>query len=207
MLHHFLCAKWCLLNPQSPDLMLHLQPCGRVLTSTVQGLVCPFHQAGPGHTATSSRCNLVPLQVSIDIIKFEDLVWGRFLGRGAEGPVHACMYLDTPVAVKQTSSSTELEMNLSTGGPGSAWLEWEGSAGRCKLAYNNIEIAGLPCHRLRRTYSRRCGSGPLLHAPCTLRTCTRSLSALGPSIPQPACAEEGCCPEWGVPTPEQPVAP
>ena len=103
--------------------------------------------------------------MSIDIIKYEDLVWGRFLGRGAEGPVHACMYLDTPVAVKQTSSSTELEMNLSTGGPSSAWLEWAGSAGRCMLAYKDIEIAGFMPQVKADVKQKVCGSGPLLHAP------------------------------------------
>ena len=39
-------AKWHLLTPQSPNLMLHLQPCRRVSTLSMQ--------AGPGHTPTTS---------------------------------------------------------------------------------------------------------------------------------------------------------
>lgn len=120
--------------------------------------------------------------MSIDIIKYEDLVWGRFLGRGAEGPVHACMYLDTPVAVKQTSSSTELEMNLSTGGPRGWWLEWEGSM----LAHANGDC-GAPATG-GGVLSRGCGSGPLLHA---LRICTHVLMASCPPCLQQAWAEGG----------------
>ena len=99
------------------------------------------------------------LQVSIDIIKYEDLVWGRFLGRGAEGPVHACMYLDTPVAVKQTSSSTELEMNLSTGGP-SGWVAAMG--GECGSLHGGTckwKLQGL-CHRWGWTSAEGGGQGP-----------------------------------------------
>ena len=91
-----------------------------------------------------------PLQVSIDIIKYEDLVWGRFLGRGAEGPVHACLYLDTPVAVKQTSSSTELEMNLSTGGSSGWWLEMGGEFGSLHVGMCRCKLQG-SCHRWRWT--------------------------------------------------------
>ena len=56
-------------------------------------------------------------QVAIEIIEYEDLQFGKFLGRGAEGSVYAAWYLDTPVAVKQTGSISEVEMNLHAGKP------------------------------------------------------------------------------------------
>lgn len=56
-------------------------------------------------------------QVSIEIIEYEDLSFGKFLGQGAEGEVYAAWYMDTPVAVKQTSSIAEVEMNLHAGAP------------------------------------------------------------------------------------------
>ena len=55
------------------------------------------------------------LQVAVEIIDYSDLEMGKFLGQGAEGTVHAAWYLETPVAVKQTSSVQEIEMNLHAG--------------------------------------------------------------------------------------------
>ena len=51
----------------------------------------------------------------MEIIDYSDLEMGKFLGQGAEGTVHAAWYLETPVAVKQTSSVQEIEMNLHAG--------------------------------------------------------------------------------------------
>ena len=55
------------------------------------------------------------MQVSIEIIAYEDPCFGKFLGQGAEGSVYAAWYMDTPVAVKQTDSISEVEMNLHAG--------------------------------------------------------------------------------------------
>ena len=49
------------------------------------------------------------------MILYEELAFGKFLGKGAEGAVYAAWYLETPVAVKQTESLSELEMNLCVG--------------------------------------------------------------------------------------------
>ena len=54
-------------------------------------------------------------QVSVEMILYEELAFGKFLGKGAEGAVYAAWYLETPVAVKQTESLSELEMNLGVG--------------------------------------------------------------------------------------------
>ena len=51
----------------------------------------------------------------MEIIDWADLELGKFLGQGAEGTVHAAWYLETPVAVKQTTSVQEIEMNLHAG--------------------------------------------------------------------------------------------
>ncbi|DBA89209.1 hypothetical protein WJX77_000076 [Trebouxia sp. C0004] len=55
------------------------------------------------------------LQMSVELIPYEELKWGRFLGRGAEGAVYAAWYLETPVAVKRPESKVEVEMNLHSG--------------------------------------------------------------------------------------------
>lgn len=57
----------------------------------------------------------VHLQMSVELIPYEELKWGRFLGRGAEGAVYAAWYLETPVAVKRPESKVEVEMNLHSG--------------------------------------------------------------------------------------------
>ena len=51
----------------------------------------------------------------MEMILYEELAFGKFLGKGAEGAVYAAWYLETPVAVKQTESLSELEMNLGVG--------------------------------------------------------------------------------------------
>ena len=53
----------------------------------------------------------------MEIIDHTELKFGKFLGQGAEGVVHAAWYLETPVAIKQTSSVQEIEMNLHAGAP------------------------------------------------------------------------------------------
>ena len=58
---------------------------------------------------------MLVLQTSVELIPYEELKWGRFLGRGAEGAVYAAWYLETPVAVKRPESKVEVEMNLHTG--------------------------------------------------------------------------------------------
>ncbi len=55
------------------------------------------------------------VQMSVELIPYEELKWGRFLGRGAEGAVYAAWYLETPVAVKRPESKVEVEMNLHSG--------------------------------------------------------------------------------------------
>ena len=72
-------------------------------------------------------------QVNVEMIEHGDLQYGKFLGRGAEGEVHAAWYMETPVAVKQTSSVQEIEMNLAAGvGPlRTAWPVHDG----CVLAW------------------------------------------------------------------------
>ena len=55
------------------------------------------------------------MQMSVELIPYEELRWGRFLGRGAEGAVYAAWYLETPVAVKRPESKVEVEMNLHSG--------------------------------------------------------------------------------------------
>ena len=62
----------------------------------------------------STRAALT-LQVSVDLVDYSELQFGKFLGRGAEGEVYAAWYLETPVAVKQTSCMNEVEMHLRVG--------------------------------------------------------------------------------------------
>lgn len=54
-------------------------------------------------------------QVSVELIDYRELDFGKFLGRGAEGAVYAAWYKETPVAVKKTESLNELEIYLHAG--------------------------------------------------------------------------------------------
>ena len=65
----------------------------------------------------SADARLPPVQMSVELIPYEELKWGRFLGRGAEGAVYAAWYLETPEAVKRPESKVEVEMNLHSGTP------------------------------------------------------------------------------------------
>ncbi|KAK9801881.1 hypothetical protein WJX73_006907 [Symbiochloris irregularis] len=67
--------------------------------------------------ATDSNLASLPitLKVSVEMIEYDDLSFGKFLGQGAEGSVYAAWYMDTPVAVKQTDSGSEVKMNLAAG--------------------------------------------------------------------------------------------
>ena len=67
------------------------------------------------HTCACWRRDCSCAQVAVEIIDHADLQFGKFLGQGAEGMVHAAWYMETPVAVKQTTSVQEIEMNLHAG--------------------------------------------------------------------------------------------
>ena len=81
--------------------------------ATIVGRQC---RASQNTNHAHRLCGRVLVQVSIEIIEYEDLSFGKFLGQGAEGSVYAAWYMDTPVAVKQTDSISEVEMNLHAGG-------------------------------------------------------------------------------------------
>lgn len=63
-------------------------------------------------TVTVTSCRL---QVSVDIIPWNKLKLGRRLGSGSEGTVREARYLDAPVAIKEGSDSTEIDMYLAAG--------------------------------------------------------------------------------------------
>ncbi|KAK9811688.1 hypothetical protein WJX72_008422 [[Myrmecia] bisecta] len=63
-------------------------------------------------TTGSSGMGPLTLQVSVEMIEYSELRMGKFLGKGSEGVVYAAWYLETPVAVKETSQIKELEMHL-----------------------------------------------------------------------------------------------
>ncbi|KAI3431344.1 hypothetical protein D9Q98_004402 [Chlorella vulgaris] len=67
--------------------------------------------SAPSVTITSA----LGINVPVEMVDFRDLVFGKFLGEGAEGSVYAAWYRETPVAVKRTSSLMEVEMNLHAG--------------------------------------------------------------------------------------------
>jgi len=55
------------------------------------------------------------VSVNVEIIDFSALSFGKMLGRGAEGPVYAAWYQETPVAVKRASCQTEIDVHLHAG--------------------------------------------------------------------------------------------
>ncbi|PRW39298.1 Mitogen-activated kinase kinase kinase dlk-1 [Chlorella sorokiniana] len=55
------------------------------------------------------------ISVPVEMIAYQDLQFGKFLGEGSEGSVYAAWHHETPVAVKRTRSLMEIEMNLHAG--------------------------------------------------------------------------------------------
>lgn len=67
-------------------------------------------------TPCSSRQGMPrSVSVNVEIIDFSQLSFGKMLGRGAEGPVYAAWYQETPVAVKRASCQTEIDIHLHAG--------------------------------------------------------------------------------------------
>ena len=53
--------------------------------------------------------------MSVEVLDFKNLMMGRRLGQGAEGPVYEARYQDAPVAVKESPALNEIDMYLSAG--------------------------------------------------------------------------------------------
>eukprot|EP00887_Chlorella_sp_A99_P002246 scaffold10.g2246.t1 len=81
------------------------------------GRSCPGTPLGcPASLATHLLRPLgLPLVAPIHLIPFDDLVFGKLLGEGSEGQVHAALYEESPVAVKRVASLREVEMHEHAG--------------------------------------------------------------------------------------------
>lgn len=55
------------------------------------------------------------VSVNVELIDFKQLIFGKMLGQGAEGPVYAAWFHETPVAVKRVSSQEEIDIHLHAG--------------------------------------------------------------------------------------------
>ena len=71
----------------------------------------PSIVATPHSVISASRT----MSVNVELIDFSQISFGRMLGHGAEGPVYAAWFHETPVAVKQVSSQSEIDIHLHAG--------------------------------------------------------------------------------------------
>ncbi len=55
------------------------------------------------------------VSINVEMIDFSGLSFGKMLGQGAEGPVYAAWYHETPVAVKRATSQAEIDVHLHAG--------------------------------------------------------------------------------------------
>lgn len=55
------------------------------------------------------------LSSNVELVDFSALTFGRLLGEGAEGPVYAAWFRETPVAVKRASCPNEISVYLNAG--------------------------------------------------------------------------------------------
>jgi len=55
------------------------------------------------------------VSINVEMIDFGGLSFGKMLGQGAEGPVYAAWYHETPVAVKRATSQAEIDVHLHAG--------------------------------------------------------------------------------------------
>ena len=64
-------------------------------------------------------CWLTAASITVDIVEYQDLTFGKLLGDGSEGSVYAAWLHDSPVAIKQfnnpASSTHEVQMYLKAG--------------------------------------------------------------------------------------------
>lgn len=74
-------------------------------------------EGSPSPTATplSVRSATRSVAVNVELIDFQQLSFGRMLGQGAEGPVYAAWFQETPVAVKRASCMSEVDLHLHAG--------------------------------------------------------------------------------------------
>jgi hypothetical protein len=72
----------------------------------------PSHLATP-HSVFNGLTRSV--SVNVEMIEFSQLSFGKMLGQGAEGPVYAAWYHETPVAVKRASCQSEIDVHLHAG--------------------------------------------------------------------------------------------
>jgi hypothetical protein len=88
----------------------------------------PDRGGGGGGSSTSTvisnipplnDCWLTAASITVDIVEYQDLTFGKLLGDGSEGSVYAAWLHDSPVAIKQfnnpSSSIHEVQMYLKAG--------------------------------------------------------------------------------------------
>ena len=85
----------------------HAQAANSGMSGSVDGSPSPI--ATPLSVARSM------VAVNMELIDFDQLSFGRMLGEGAEGPVYAAWFQETPVAVKRASSQSEVDLHLHAG--------------------------------------------------------------------------------------------
>lgn len=76
--------------------------------SVSQGSPSPSH-----HSQSLALTRSV--SINVEMIDFDGLSFGKMLGQGAEGPVYAAWYHETPVAVKRATCQTEIDVHLHAG--------------------------------------------------------------------------------------------
>lgn len=69
----------------------------------------------PSPSATPHSVARSVVAVNMELIDFDQLTFGRMLGEGAEGPVYAAWFQETPVAVKRASCQAEVDLHLHAG--------------------------------------------------------------------------------------------
>lgn len=68
----------------------------------------------PSHNSQSLALTR-SVSINVEMIDFNGLSFGKMLGQGAEGPVYAAWYHETPVAVKRATCQTEIDVHLHAG--------------------------------------------------------------------------------------------
>lgn len=84
------------------------------------GMVAMYQHSADGspspvatpHSVQSVTRNMA---VNMELIDFDQLSFGRKLGEGAEGPVYAAWFQETPVAVKRASCQMEVDLHVHAG--------------------------------------------------------------------------------------------
>ncbi len=99
----------------TPDRLHHLHHSTSHISQRSESQCSHSSQNSPSQHSQSHLGLNRAVSINVEMIDFDGLSFGKMLGQGAEGPVYAAWYHETPVAVKRATSQAEIDVHLHAG--------------------------------------------------------------------------------------------